>query len=148
MTKLLREGKQGRVIVARLENGKEVISEIVKICEEKNIRAGSLSVIGGLSDVELISMDSIYPKLINQNLVHPGPFEIQGTGTIALHNDAIVPHIHVTLGKFGNESLTGHLVKGKIALFIELVVTEILDVNMIRKEELDLFNFALLNFED
>jgi predicted DNA-binding protein with PD1-like motif len=65
-----------------------------------------------------------------------------------MQSGEVVPHIHITLGKFGNESFTGHLVSGKIALFIELIINEIEEINMVRKEDKEIFGLHLLNFGD
>ena len=93
-------------------------------------------------------MKASEPKLENQKINHQGPFEVHGTGTISMQDGKPFPHIHITLAKFGNEALTGHLVRAKIALFIEIVIEELEDVKMIRKEDADVFNLPLLNFED
>lgn len=149
MTELVRESKQGKVVVARLKNKKELMPEIENLCIKHNIKSGYIPVlIGGLQEAELISMKSAGPELENQKITHKGPFEVQGSGTISLKDGKPFPHIHINLAKFGNEALTGHLVRGKIALFIEIVIEELEDVKMIRKEDADVFNLPLLNFED
>lgn len=149
MTAVVREGTAGRVIVARLENKKEIINEVKELCVKKGIRSGIITtLIGGLQEAELISMNSADKELINKQINHKGPFEVQGTGTIAMKGDEVVPHIHITLAKFGNESLSGHLVKGKIALFIEIAILELKNISMIKKAEPEIFNLELLNFGD
>ncbi len=139
-----RGGSIGRINVARLFHGEMLIQEIKKICKEKNIASGTLQIIGGLKNAELISMQSCDTELKNQKINHTGPFEVIGIGTIATDKGEIVPHIHITLAKYGNESLCGHLVEGEVGLFMELAIYEIEDIHMIRKE--DKFGLHLLNF--
>ena len=148
MKELVREGNTGRIIVARLNDKAELIEEIKRICKEKGVTSGYVNLIGGIEEAELISMNKTRPELENKKINHKGPFEVQGIGTIATRENEIVPHIHITLGKYGNESLTGHLVSGKITMFIELVIQEIEGIHMIRKEDPENHNLALLNFGD
>jgi predicted DNA-binding protein with PD1-like motif len=149
MSSLVREAKFGKVIVARLEHKKEIIAEIKEICKKKGIKSGFIpTLIGGLAEAELISMKYADVKYENKKLKHTGPFEVKGVGTIAMDGDEVSPHIHIVLGKYGNECVSGHLVSGKIALFIEVVIIELKGVKMIKKVEPEIFGLKLLNFEE
>jgi uncharacterized protein len=137
--------KENNTIVVRLLHGEEIISEITEICEQEKIMAGYIPVaIGGLQEAELISMKSADKVLINEQIKHIGPFEVQGVGTIAAKDGKPVPHVHITLARFGNQTVGGHLVSGKVALFMEIVIVKT-DIKMLRTK--DKFDLYLLNFE-
>ncbi|MFH2028044.1 MAG: DUF296 domain-containing protein [Nanoarchaeota archaeon] len=148
MTELVREAEAGKVIVARLKHGQEMIGQIEKICIKHNIHSAYIpTIIGGLEEADLVSMQQSEPKLKNKQIKHRGPFEVQGSGTISLKDNKPFPHIHINLARFGNEALSGHLVSAKIALFIEIMIVELKGINMVRVSDPEVYRLPLLNFK-
>ncbi len=145
------EGTPGRTIIARLKPGQDIVVGITQILTDKNIKAGYMPVIaGGFKQLRLISMkpgeSADSPVQIERDYTEP--MEYFGVGTIAQHNGQPSLHVHLSAGRTENKSLTGHLVSGEIVLVTEVVIVEINGVNLIRREDPEIFNLPLLDIAD
>ncbi len=59
---LIRDFRQGRCLMARLDHGTDIIIQITDLAKEKEIKTGFLSVIGALSRAELGYYDQVSQK--------------------------------------------------------------------------------------
>ncbi|MBO0782903.1 MAG: DNA-binding protein, partial [Ktedonobacteraceae bacterium] len=144
------EGRQGRTFIARFKPGNELVSSVHQFLVEKGIRAGYIpTLLGGFKNLKLISMTfgEGENEVKDVELEYRQPLEYFGTGTIAYLDDQPSIHVHLTAAQSGNKSLTGHLVSGEIAILTEIVIVEITDVAVVRKEDPDIPGYKLLHFE-
>jgi predicted DNA-binding protein with PD1-like motif len=146
---ILAEGKQGRTFIARLKPGHELVQSVHTLLAEKQISAGYIPVLqGGFKKLKLLSMtfgeNEDHPQDVE--LEYRQPLEYFGAGTIALENGRPSIHVHLTAAQAGNQSLSGHLISGEIALLTEIVIVEITGIEMARKEDPDVLGLPLLHF--
>lgn len=93
-----------------IKKGEEIIKKITDIIKEKQIKTGSLTLIGGVDSCCISTMpkNDATKDILTE---YHEPLELSGTGEIV--NGKI--HIHVTLGREDKSTLSGHLHWGKVA---------------------------------
>ncbi len=129
-------GRPGRVVVARLEDRDDVLGCIVSIAKKENIRAGIVSVVGGMREGGIVvgpERDTFPPVPVWKQLGES--HEVTGFGTIFWQDDEPKVHFH---GAFGKKDMVkvGCLRKdSETFLVLEAVIVEIDGVNA--KRELD-----------
>jgi predicted DNA-binding protein with PD1-like motif len=130
-------GRQGRVIVAKFDDGDDVLKGLVDIAKKEDIRAGILHVVGGMKSGDLVvgpEEDGVLPpKPVWKGLGES--HEVIGFGTIFWHDDEPKIHFHGAFGK-KDKVTVGCLRKNSGAfLILEVVIIEIDGVDA--RRELD-----------
>lgn len=128
------QGTVGRVFVARVEHGEDLLGELKRLAERENIEAGIFYVIGALKEAALVTGPEECTR-------PPVPVwrefndcrEIIGTGTIFRNHEEPVPHLHIALGK-GDKTLTGCL-RGdsEVYLIAEVIILELCGTGATRR---------------
>lgn len=112
----------GSFYALRFKPKEDLVSNLVKFCQEKKLQAVSIvSVVGSLTNVTLrFANDKKFTTL-------SGYFEIVSlVGTV--DKDGGV-HLHISLGREDGSTISGHLVENNVIIFttIELVILELKD---------------------
>lgn len=133
------QAKIGRVFVIRLEDGDVVHEAIEEFARTENIRAASLSVLGGADKGSVLvtgpeqgRAENIVPK----TRVLDNVYEVSGTGTL-FPNTAGEPvlHMHMACGRDGS-TITGCVRNGvRVWQVMEVIVHEILDTTGMRRPD-------------
>ena len=111
----------GDEFVLRLDPGEEVISEIRRFCEEKDIEAGKVSGIGVLSGATLSYFDPQQGEFHHREISDYMEM-ISLLGNISVMDGAIYPHMHVTLSDANFKVIGGHLSAGEIGITGEIFI--------------------------
>ncbi|MGR3317135.1 MAG: PPC domain-containing DNA-binding protein [Candidatus Anammoxibacter sp.] len=131
------EAKQGRIFVIRLENNETLHEVIEKFAVDMNIKAASLTVIGGANkDSKIIvgpengETKPVVPMEYTLKNVH----EIIGAGTIFPDSTGKpILHMHIASGR-SDSTITGCIRRGvKIWQVAEVVLFELTDTKAVRK---------------
>lgn len=127
-------GKSGRIVVVRFGDGEDVLGGMATICRQEKIRAASFNVVGGMRGGRFVvgpETEDMPPIPVWRELQES--HEAVGFGTIFWHNDQPKIHFHGAYGKRDSVKV-GCLREGSEAfLVLEVVITEILDVRVIRE---------------
>jgi predicted DNA-binding protein with PD1-like motif len=133
------QARQGRVFILRLEDGEIVHEVIEKFAMDHDIKAASLSIIGGADDgSELV----VGPKEDRGLPLHPMQLalehahEVTGTGTL-FPDDQGQPllHMHMACGR-KDTTTTGCIRSGvKVWRIMEVIIFELLDTEAKRLVE-------------
>ena len=110
---IIEESSPGRCLLARLDHGAEIISQITDIARERKIRAAAISAIGALSRADL----GFYDQAGREYLVRAveEPVEIAScAGNISLLDGQPFVHAHAVLADSSGVTFAGHLVRGSI----------------------------------
>lgn len=110
---IIEESSPGRCLLARLDHGAEIISQITDIARERKIRAAAISAIGALSRADL----GFYDQAGKEYLVRAveEPVEIAScAGNISLLDGQPFVHAHAVLADSSGVTFAGHLVRGSI----------------------------------
>ncbi len=121
-----RQGKPGRVFVARFSDGDDLLEGIKEIARNENIRAGVFQIVGGMKGGEFVvgpKSEKMPPEPNWRSLTES--HEVFGSGTIFWKGDEPLIHFHGAYGK-GDSVKVGCLRKdSKVFLILEVVIMEI-----------------------
>lgn len=110
--------------VIRLDKGEEVIASLTAFAAERGLRAGLISGLGAMGEVELGFFVPTTHEYIRQSF--PGDYEIgMLTGNYSELNGRPFPHCHAIIGAPDFTAYTGHLFRGVVTVTCEIqVVTD------------------------
>jgi predicted DNA-binding protein with PD1-like motif len=127
-------GKTGRVFVARIEHGEDLLKSLEDLAKKEKIKSGIVFLIGALHNGSLVCgpVKAVMPPLpFWQNF--PGPAEIAGIGTIFEEGKSPKIHLHSAVGR-GRRALVGCIRKNnKVFLIVEAVIIEIKGIKAARE---------------
>ena len=121
---LIRDFRQGRGFLARLDHGADIIGQITDLAKEKEIETGFFSVIGALSRAELGYYDQVSQKYGSIQIFDPMEL-VCCSGNISLRNKQLFVHAHAVLSDRKGMVRGGHLNAG-IVFAAELYMQELL----------------------
>ncbi|MFH1829586.1 MAG: DUF296 domain-containing protein [Pseudomonadota bacterium] len=115
--------KPGRLIVARFDEGEDLLNSLKKCAEDNGIKSAYFGLIGGLKELSY----GLYEKGAHRN-VRKTPkdcFELLPTfGNVTMKQGDIIVHAHIMVAAEG-ELYGGHLMEGsKIYPFAEVFMQE------------------------
>jgi predicted DNA-binding protein with PD1-like motif len=137
----LRSGGTGRVMVARLKPGSDLLGALQEMVEDEGVEAGViLSGVGLLEDARLRNCKSLPEEfpITDENrtyLSFSRPLEILSmSGNISMAEGSPLVHAHVTLSYIEGDEIGvvgGHLIEGCIVFgFAEIILMELKSVQM------------------
>jgi len=123
-------GRQGRIIIARFDDGDNVLGGIEKIARDEEIRAAFFIMLGGMKRGRFVAGpedETMPPVPIWRELSENN--EVFGTGTIFWEGDVPRIHFHGAYAR-GDSVKAGCMREGSETFLItEVIITEIEGVN-------------------
>ncbi|MGD0152317.1 MAG: DUF296 domain-containing protein [Thermacetogeniaceae bacterium] len=140
------QGKVGRIFLARIEHGDDLLEELKRLATQERVETAVLYLIGALREASLV----VGPQACTIPSVPSWRHfddcrEILAIGTIFTGQDGPVLHLHSATGR-GDTPLTGCL-RGDSAvhLVIEAMIMELLETGAVKSydpaTELQILNF-------
>lgn len=127
------EGNIGRVVVARIEDGEEMVSGMRELMERTGITSAVVLFLGALRSGEAVAgpkMDELPPD--PSWLTFASPHEVVGVGTVFPVNGKPAIHLHGAAGR-GDRSFVVCLRKmAEVYLILEVIVLEIVGSAAVR----------------
>jgi uncharacterized protein len=133
------EATPGRTLVGRLERESDLVTELERICAERDIRAGWVSVIGAVSHAAYAYYEQTDHRYLE--LSSDTHHEIVGfLGNVSLRDGVPFLHAHATFADATGACVGGHLLRGVTVFVAEFTIREMTGVELIRiyDEELGL----------
>jgi hypothetical protein len=128
------EFTQGRVIVARLRHGADLLEEIVALADRHEIEAGAPPGLGALQRARLAFYDQAGKSYGEFALDRP--LEITAlAGNLSLRDGARTAHVHLTLAEHGGRAFGGHAAAGCVVFAAELLVVELRGASLERAHD-------------
>ena len=131
------------VIVARIDKGEEILTEIKNIALKENIKLANINALGAVGDVVVGVFKTVEKKYYSNSF--KGDFEIVSlTGSINTMNNEFYSHLHMSIGNEDGQIFGGHLSKAIVSATCEMFIYVIDgDVDRYFDEEigLNLFEF-------
>lgn len=148
-----KELSTGRTFGVTFDHQSNFFEELSLFCKKNQVRQGYIPMfIAGFSEVELVgSCDKINnPNAPVWDKVSLENVEACGCGTIAYNSqeNTISPHIHVSIGIKGYSASahTSHLLSAKVLFLVEMIIVEVLQPDMKRIVDPELYDIGLLQF--
>ena len=111
----------GNSIVARMDKGEEILTQIKEIAQREHIRLASVTALGATNDFT-VGVYKVDEKKYYANEFQ-GNFEIVSlTGTINTMDGAFYTHIHMSAGNDRGEVFGGHLNRAMVSATCEMVI--------------------------
>ncbi len=108
--------------IYRIEAGKELFEEVIRIAEEEGIRTARVEGIGGFKKATVAYFNHETKKYEEHEFNEF--MEITSMlGNVSEKDKSRFVHLHVTLGRRDLSTVGGHLVRGTVYPFVELVMT-------------------------
>ncbi len=137
-------GETGRIVVARFEDGDNVLQGIAEIAKKEEIRAAALYLVGGMKAGRFVvgpETEEMPPVPVWRDLKES--HEILGVGTIFWQGDEPKIHLHGSYGKKDSVKMGCMRADSEAFLILEAIIMEIRGVTAER--ELDpVSNMVLL----
>lgn len=109
-------------IVARIDRGEEILTQIKELALKENIKLAHVSALGATNDFTVGVYKVDEKKYYKNHFV--GDFEIVSlTGTINTMNHEFYTHIHMSAGNNSGEVFGGHLNEAVVSATCEMVIT-------------------------
>lgn len=109
-------------IVARIDRGEEIISQLNKICIDENIRLASVSAIGATDDFT-VGVYNPNTKKYKSNVFSGSDYEIVSLlGTVSAKEGAPYIHLHMSASGEDGVMVGGHLNSAIISVTCEMVI--------------------------
>lgn len=130
-------------IVARLDRGEEILTEIEKIAKAESIKLAKVSAIGAVNDFT-VGVYDVDKKEYKANSF-TGDFELLSLlGNINTMNGEYYCHLHMSAGNENGEVFGGHLNRAVISVTCEMFI-DIIDGTVDREHDdsigINLFRF-------
>lgn len=142
-----RQGTLGRIIVAKVEHGDDLLEELNNLLQTENIQSAVMFMIGALQKTSLVvgpESCTVPPQPVWKSL--DDGREILGMGSVFSDGGQPVIHLHASLGR-GDEPLTGCIRKeARVYLVVEVVIFEIMNSDAVRTID-DITGLNLLGFK-
>lgn len=133
-------GRVGRMLVARLDPGQDVLPTLRRYLAQHDLRSGTIvSMIGSLRECSVVN---ISPKAFQGEVYCPPvvlaePLEfLNGSGIVSLFDDSPLPvHVHVVMSRANHQIVSGHMTdEGNIVAFtVEVTVLEVTGIEIRRR---------------
>jgi predicted DNA-binding protein with PD1-like motif len=119
-------GRAGRIIVARFEDGEDVLGNIMAIARDERLKAAVLYLVGGMKGGRFVvgpEKEEMPPKPMWRELDES--HEVIGIGTIFWEGDAPKVHLHGAYGKRDQVRMGCMREETSTFLVLEAVIVEI-----------------------
>lgn len=137
-------GKTGRVVVARLEDGEDVLGSLQKISADEEIRAAVVYLVGGMKRGRFVvgpEKEQLPPKPLWRQLEES--HEVVAIGTIFYEGNEPKVHLHGAFGKRDTAKVGCLREQSETFVVLEAVIIEIEDV-LARREPDPVSGLSLL----
>lgn len=143
----------GRTFGLSFDHGEDLVGALREFCRANDVRQGYIPFfLAGFSALRIVGtcerLDE--PVAPVRSGVYLTNVEAHGGGTIAYDpsQDAILPHIHVSVGlkELSATGYTSHLLEATVQLLTEMVVVEVVAPDLRRHSNPALYNIPLLRF--
>jgi predicted DNA-binding protein with PD1-like motif len=119
-------GRPGRIVVARLEDGDDVLENLVEIARKEQLRAAVVYLVGGMREGSIVvgpERDEFPPTPVWRRLGES--HEVVGFGTIFWQGDDPKVHLHGAFGKKDTVKVGCLRENAETFLVLEAVIMEI-----------------------
>jgi predicted DNA-binding protein with PD1-like motif len=127
-------GRIGRVIVARFDDGEDVLEGLTAIVKKEGMRAAVFYLVGGMREAKIVvgpEKDELPPSPVWREL--GGSHEVVGFGTIFYEGDEPKIHFHGAFGKMDSVKVGCMREKSETFLVLEAVIFELSGINAVRE---------------
>lgn len=127
-------GDVGRVIVARFEDGEDILENLIMIAKKENIKNAVFHLVGGIRQGRVVvgpAKEELPPEPVWKEIQES--HELLGAGTIFLQGDEPKIHLHGAFGKKDMVKVGCLRGKSETFLVLEAVIIELRGIDAKRE---------------
>lgn len=125
------EARPGRTLVGRLATDTDLVGEIERVCDEHDIRAAWVSVVGAVRHAAYAYYDQAERRY--RDLASGRHHELAGfVGNVSMKEGRPFLHAHATFSSVDGETVGGHLLPGCTVWVAEVTLREMTGVELER----------------
>ena len=127
-------GDVGRVVVARFEDGEDILENIIMIAKKENIKSAVFHLLGGIRQGRVVvgpAKEELPPEPVWKDIQES--HELLGTGTIFLQGDEPKIHLHGAFGKKDMVKVGCLRGQSETFLVLEVVIIELRGIDAKRE---------------
>jgi predicted DNA-binding protein with PD1-like motif len=128
--------RMGRIFVARVDHGEDLLQELQKILVKEGVTHGFMLLLGALKEGSVVTgpAEAVIPP-VPHYVGFGGGWELIGAATFYPGEDGPAIHLHASVGR-GERSLTGCLRgKAETYLVMEVVILELTGLSVRRVKD-------------
>ena len=115
---------KGQIIFVRLYPNEDIISSLIKTCEQYDLPSAIL--LSGIGQIKRVTLGYFKEKNNYTPETFNGPFELLSlNGTLIQHNSTYKAHLHVVISDEDKQVRGGHLIGGSVEVTNEIVLLSI-----------------------
>lgn len=132
---IAKEFKTGRIIAGRLDFESDLLDSINQICEDKEIKAGFINIIGAIFNLKMGYFDQDSKEYVYlDDIKSSEPLEIAScTGNVSIRYGKPFAHLHIIGSDRDGNCFGGHLMPGTKIYAAEFCIQEILGEDLERE---------------
>ncbi|GAB4388142.1 MAG: DNA-binding protein [Thermodesulfovibrionales bacterium] len=127
-------GKVGRVVVARFEDGEDVLGNLQKIALDEEIRAAVVYLVGGMRKGRMVvgpETEDLPPRPMWREMGES--HEVVAVGTIFYEDETPKVHLHGAFGKRDSVKVGCLRADSETFLVLEAIIMELEDIYAVRE---------------
>jgi predicted DNA-binding protein with PD1-like motif len=131
-----RTGRAGRIVLARFDDGDDVLGGLARIAKDEDIRAATVHLVGGMKRGRFVvgpESEEMPPRPLWRDLGES--HEIVGVGTIFFEGETPRVHLHGAFGKRDEVKVGCLRADTQAFIVLEAVITEITDIEAVREKD-------------
>jgi predicted DNA-binding protein with PD1-like motif len=131
-----RTGRAGRIVLARFDDGDDVLGGLASIAKDEDIRAATVHLVGGMKRGRFVvgpESEEMPPRPLWRDLGES--HEIVGVGTIFFEGETPRVHLHGAFGKRDEVKVGCLRADTQAFIVLEAVITEITDIEAVREKD-------------
>lgn len=120
-----RKGTIGRIFIARIDHGEDVLSELIGLARKEEIRCAFFMMLGAVGNAVLVTgpkEKSVPPEIVWS--AFDDAREIIGVGNIFYENDAPKIHLHASAGNSKGMTMGCFRKETKAFMVVEIFIIE------------------------
>ncbi|MBI4666755.1 MAG: DUF296 domain-containing protein [Nitrospinae bacterium] len=119
------EYKTGDVIMGSIPHGADLLDALTRICEERGVTVGLVSLIGSVSSAALAFYHQDIKTYENLAPVEIPMEIVSAMGNVSLKDGKPMVHLHMILSSSAGLCVAGHLIRGTKVFALEFSITKL-----------------------
>lgn len=131
---IIKNYESKNIYMGRLSHNSDLLEEINSIINEKNIRVGSVSIIGAIYGLKIGFFKQDEKKYVYLDDIYSDkPFEIAScNGNISIKDGKPFAHLHIVASDRQGKCYGGHLMNGTKVFACEFIIHEFAGEELVR----------------
>jgi len=135
LKRLSMQAQPARQFIGSLPPGADLLDSLTRVCRENNIRLGTFSLIGSVTDIHVGYYNQVTHKYIDHILNEERREIVSCIGNISIKDSEPYAHGHIIFSDDKGQCLGGHLMRGTRVFAAEYHIQELAGAELVRRPD-------------